>query len=301
MLNSWKGLLALEMHEKSAENAPLLPDAVPDVLPDVLPDSTVINSRRGIAPVWHTAVLVVAIVLLSFAGAKSFSAYLDASHHGNVDRLLTYAHTAGMEALMVVWVWFGLRLRGVPFRSLIGQMPRGVRGVMQDIGVALVFWIASLCVLGTVGAAWLAAEAAIEHRPLVQAGQTVQTSAQQKKTVQDLSVIAPQSGAEVAGWILLCLFVGFAEEVVFRGYLQQQFTAWAKGAAAAGVVFSALMFGCAHGYEGVRNMVLLAVFGALFSLLAIFRRGLRAGMMAHAWQDLLAGLTLAFLKSRGIL
>jgi uncharacterized protein len=289
VLNSWKGLLALEMDEKSAENAPLLPD------------EAVIHKRRGIAPVWHTAVLVVAVVLLSFAGAKSFTAYLEASHRGNVDRLLTYAHTAGMEALMVGWVWFGLRLRGVPFRSLIGQMPRGMRGVMQDFGVALVFWIASLCVLGTVGAVWVTAEAAIEHRSLMQTSHGMQPSAQQKKSVQDLSVIAPQSGVEVAGWIALCLFVGFAEEVIFRGYLQQQFTAWAKGAAAAGVVFSALMFGCAHGYEGVRNMVLLAVFGVLFSLLAIFRRGLRAGMMAHAWQDLLAGLTLAFLKSRGVL
>lgn len=277
------------MPEKSAENAPLLPDGA------------VINERRGIAPVWHTAVLVVAVVLLSFAGAKSFTAYLDASHRGNVDRLLTYAHTAMMEALMVGWVWFGLRLRGVPFRSLIGEMPRGVRGVMQDFGVALVFWIASLCVLGTVGAAWVATEAAIERHPLVQASNAMQPGAQQKKTVQNLAVIAPQGAVEIAGWILLCLFVGFAEEVVFRGYLQQQFTGWAKGAAVAGVIFSALLFGCAHGYEGVRNMVLLAVFGALFSSLAIFRRGLRAGMMAHAWQDLLAGLTLAFLKSRGLL
>lgn len=279
----------MEIPEKSAENAPLLPDGA------------VINERRGIAPVWHTAVLVVAMVLLSFAGAKSFATYLEASHHGNVDRLLTYAHTAGMEVLMVGWVWFGLRLRGVPFRSLIGEMPRGVRGVMQDFVVAFAFWLAAMCVLGTVGAVWVATEAAVEHRPMVQASHATQSNTQQEKMVQNLSVIAPQGGAEIAAWIALCLFVGFAEEVVFRGYLQQQFTRWAKGAAVAGVVFSALLFGCAHGYEGVRNMVLLAVFGALFSLLAIFRRGLRAGMMAHAWQDLLAGLTLTFLRSRGLL
>ena len=62
------------------------------------------------------------------------------------------------------------------------------------------------------------------------------------------------------------MLVGFVEESVFRGYLQGQFTAWARGGAAVGVVFSALLFGAAHGYQGVRNMVLLAVFGALFSL-----------------------------------
>jgi O-antigen/teichoic acid export membrane protein len=44
-------------------------------------------------------------------------------------------------------------------------------------------------------------------------------------------------------------------------------------------------------------MVLLAVFGVLFSLLAIFRRNLRAGIFAHSWQDIIAGLTLALLKA----
>ena len=91
--------------------------------------------------------------------------------------------------------------------------------------------------------------------------------------------------------MLLCALVGIAEELVFRGYLQQQFTAWARGAAAAGVVFSAMMFGAAHGYEGARAMFLLAVFGAFFSLLALFRRNLRAGIFAHSWHDAIAGLT----------
>ena len=77
---------------------------------------------------------------------------------------------------------------------------------------------------------------------------------------------------------------------MFRGYLQRQFTAWAHGSDAVGVVFSALLFGAAHGYQGVRNMFLLAVFGGLFSLLALFRRSLRAGIFAHSWHDLIAGL-----------
>jgi uncharacterized protein len=63
------------------------------------------------------------------------------------------------------------------------------------------------------------------------------------------------------------------------------------------VVFSAILFGAAHGYQGTRNMVLLAVFGALFSVLAIWRRSLRDGIFAHSWHDLIAGLTLAFLRA----
>ena len=104
------------------------------------------------------------------------------------------------------------------------------------------------------------------------------------------SALAPASVSEIAAWILVCALAGFAEEIVFRGYLQRQFTAWGRGALWAGVVFSAILFGMAHGYQGARNMVLLSIFGALFSLLAIFRRSLRAGMIAHSWHDLVAGL-----------
>jgi membrane protease YdiL (CAAX protease family) len=48
-------------------------------------------------------------------------------------------------------------------------------------------------------------------------------------------------------------------------------------------------------------MVLLAAFGVLFSLLAIYRRSLRAGIFAHAWHDFIAGLALALLRSSHIL
>jgi hypothetical protein len=61
------------------------------------------------------------------------------------------------------------------------------------------------------------------------------------------------------------------------------------------------MFGAAHGYQGARNMVLLAVFGVLFSALAIVRRSLRAGIIAHSWHDLIAGLTLALLRTHRLL
>ncbi|MDE3189086.1 MAG: CPBP family intramembrane metalloprotease [Acidobacteriota bacterium] len=116
-----------------------------------------------------------------------------------------------------------------------------------------------------------------------------------------LARLAPTNAEELAGWVLLCMLVGVVEETVFRGYLQRQFSAWARGGVAAGVVFSALIFGAAHGYQGVRSMVLLAVFGALFSLLAHFRRSLRAGIFAHSWHDLITGLVLGLLKSRHLL
>ena len=87
------------------------------------------------------------------------------------------------------------------------------------------------------------------------------------------------------------------EEVVFRGYLQRQFIGWARGSVAAGVIASALVFGGAHGYEGARAMFLITVFGVLFSLLALYRRSLRAGIFAHVWHDLITGLVVFVLRS----
>ena len=121
------------------------------------------------------------------------------------------------------------------------------------------------------------------------------------KLVLVLLLLAQTNGKEIAGWILLCLLVGVAEELVFRGYLQRQFAAWARGAVAAGVAFSAITFGAAHGYEGVRSMFLLTLFGVFFSLLALFRRSLRAGIFAHAWHDAFTGLMVSLLHARHLL
>ena len=262
--------------------------------PPVNETSRNLPTEHPIAPWWHTVLLVAGIVLLSLAGAKEFSG----PHAPRVDRMGTYAITAATELAMLGWIWFGLRLRRVPFRSLIGELESGVRGLAIDLGVAGIFWIGSLFVLASVGIMWEVGDAAAHHRAFAPNGQP---DATQQHTVHTLLRLAPATASEIAAWILVCALAGFTEETVFRGYLQRQFTAWGRGALWCGVVFSAVLFGMAHGYQGARNMVLLSVFGALFSLLAIFRRSLRAGMIAHAWQDLIAGLGLALLHSRHLI
>jgi membrane protease YdiL (CAAX protease family) len=240
--------------------------------------------------VWHTILLIAGILLLSFAGAKQFSG----DHTAPVHRLQTYALTVATEIVMLIWVWFGLRLRRIRFRSIFGDIS-GARTLGMDVVAAAAFWICSLSLLATINATWFVTDGLIHHRPLIQNG-TLDPA--QEKTIHTLTTLAPTNMSEIAAWILLCVMAGLTEEIVFRGYLQRQFTAWGRGAAAAGVVFSALLFGCAHGYQGVHYMVLLSIFGALFSLLAIFRRNIRAGIFAHAWQDIIAGLGMAFLHSK---
>ncbi len=232
------------------------------------------------------------IVLMSIAGAAEL-----AGAHVEVHRLQTYALTAGTELCMLAWVYFGLRLRKVPFWSLLGSVSGSLRSIATDIGIAFAFWIASLFALANIGVFWTVIEAVVRHQPLFTPGRQLAPDATQQQTLHTLTQLAPANGREVLAWIGLCILAGIVEEMVFRGYLQRQFTAWARGAAAAGVAASAFMFGLAHGYQGLRNMVMLSVFGAMFSLLALFRRSLRPGIFAHSWQDLCAGLVLASLRA----
>jgi uncharacterized protein len=249
-----------------------------------------------IAPVWHTAALVAFILGVSIAGAYRSPGAIGT---GRVHKLETYAVTAALEVVLVGWVAFGLRLRKIPLRSLFGAIPGDVRSIALDAGIAIVFWIGSMMALGTVALFWLGVETAITHRPLpIHAGKVFTPDPSQEHAVHAVLRLAPSTGREIAGWILLCLLVGVAEELVFRGYLQRQFTAWARGATVAGVALSAITFGAAHGYEGARSMFLLALFGAFFSLLALFRRSLRAGIFVHIWHDVFAGLMISFLHAR---
>jgi len=88
---------------------------------------------------------------------------------------------------------------------------------------------------------------------------------------------------------------GICEEIIFRGYLQRQFSAISTSAFA-GVLLSAVVFGAAHGYEGGPRMLLIGVYGLMFGLLAWWRKSLRPGMIAHAWHDAISGAVLQLLK-----
>ena len=273
--------------------------------------------RASIAPWWHTVVLVAAFAWLSWHGAKSF----DQRHGAGVNRFVTYAMTAGMELVMVGWVWLGLRLRKVSFGTIVGKLAHGAKGIAIDVGVAAVFWLCAMSVLSTLNLVWLLTESAVTHQPLIpnvqpakpgahKAAPAPAPSAEQEKLIKTLARTAPSNRYEIAAWALLCIVVGFAEEVVFRGYLQRQFAAWfarwpqwlhGYGPTAIGVALSAIVFGSAHGYEGARGMALIGVYGVLFGLLALFRRNLRAGMIAHGWHDLFVGLMLALMKNIGFI
>lgn len=46
-------------------------------------------------------------------------------------------------------------------------------------------------------------------------------------------------------------------------------------------------------------MALIAVYGAMFGFLALWRRSLRPGMMAHAWHDSFEGILFFVVARKG--
>jgi membrane protease YdiL (CAAX protease family) len=189
----------------------------------------------SIAPVWHTVVLMLGIVAISISSAYRHSGGRGV---GDANRLQTYAVTGGMEVVMIGWVAFGVRLRRVPLRSLFGKASSSFSSIAIDAGIAILFWMGSLMALSTLALMWISIEAAITHKPIPietrQSGKTSLPKLPEDQAARAVVQLAPSNGKEVVSWLLLCVLVGIAEELVFRGYLQQQFTAWSRGAAAGG-------------------------------------------------------------------
>jgi len=99
----------------------------------------------------------------------------------------------------------------------------------------------------------------------------------------------PPSGfVEVFLWIFLSVSVGVCEELVFRGYRQQQARAATRSVIAA-VVLRGALFGLVHACQGWKQVIVIVPLGILYGTPVAWRRNLRASMIAHAWSDIFEG------------
>jgi membrane protease YdiL (CAAX protease family) len=221
--------------------------------------------RRVASPI-HTILVLVAIGAWSI-GHKIFADQLSAT--ANPNRMRFYAVTLLYEWFLFVLVLAGVRRSGASVLLVLGEHWHSVRQVLRDIGIAAGFWIVAAMLLWIFG--WLLRIAAL--------GRNVS--------------MLPHRGVELTLWIALSVTAGICEETIFRGYLQRQFMALTKSAAA-GILLSAAAFGAAHAYQSIRMAILIGLYGAMFGILAYWRGSVRPGMIAHAWNDswngVLAGL-----------
>lgn len=227
---------------------------------------------RAIAGWLHTAVLIAILMAVSFLGARA-----QRIHSAHSNQLLQYAFMIAWEWAIVGYIFLGIRRRGFKLRDLIGGKWKSWEDALLDFAIAIGFWLLAIVVLYVLGL-------------LLGIGGASGMSDVKEK----FGSLMPHSGLALLGFMFLSMTAGFCEEIMFRGYLQRQFTTLTRNEATA-IVLQAIFFGLGHGYQGPPRMFMLFVYGAMFGLLAFWRKSLRAGIISHAWTDSISGLMMYLL------
>jgi uncharacterized protein len=212
--------------------------------------------QRIAAPL-HTILLIAAQAALLLMSRMR-------SHGAISNRIALYERTILVDWLLFGFIVLGVWRAGAPLETVLGKRWGSVQAFVKDASIALLFLIVSIMFQSIAGGH------GGEHNPAVDA-------------------ILPHGATELAFWIVLSLSAGICEEAIYRGYLQRQFTALTQNVPA-GIVFSAVLFGAAHSYQGPRQALQIAILGLMGGILAHWWGSVRPGMIAHTLQDVLGGL-----------
>lgn len=233
------------------------------------------QKARPVASYRHSLVFggIVAVVMIAGFAAQNRPVAGGGLVEAHVQVIPIYASVTVMNWLLALFVWKGIRKRGVSVGSLVGGRWGNAREILRDLGIAAVFW-------GAFAAAAFGIDGLLGHG-----------------NEKSVDVLLPQTASEVVAWIATSASAGFCEEFVFRGYVQRQLLALSQSASIA-VVLQGLVFGVMHAYQGWRAVVSISVLGMMFGGLAAWRKTLRIGMVAHGWQDVWAGWLSPMLMGR---
>ncbi len=224
------------------------------------------HEHAPVASYWHSLVFLVIVAAVVGMG------YLAQHRAGGAPGLVeSHAHVvpiylsaAILDWLLVLFVWRGVRRRGGTLSAIVGGRWTSAREVVRDLWIAALFWGA------TMGLGW-----AMDRLPAQGAGTS-------------LAILFPKTPLEVGVWLFTAVSAGFCEELVFRGYVLRQLLAASDNTAVA-VLAQGAVFGLMHVYQGWMPVLHITVLGILFGVLAVRRRTLRVGMIAHGWYDVWAG------------
>lgn len=219
----------------------------------------------AVAPLWHTALLVALIVGVAALGTllsrRGITVQLPAA---SPSRGVVYAQMILVACLLFFYVIrVGRRDSALPV--LLGRTWPSVGRAVGDLALAA----AGFLLIRTVEWLW---------------GRFIATG-----TSASVAALLPRAPLEYAGWVVVSLCVGVAEEVVYRGYLQTQLAAL-SGRASIGLVLQAALFGLAHGDQGPSAMLRIAVYGLIFGGFARVRGSLLPGIICHVSINLASGL-----------
>jgi hypothetical protein len=201
----------------------------------------------------HLAIVLVIVALIGVAGVAK----------GGALSTEAVASRVGLELAWIRYINVGMRRHGHHVSEIVAW-PRSWRSAVVDVA------------LGAIGFA-------------VARGVAVSVARWLDGGTPNTAFLLPHGVVESILWVLVSGAAGVAEEVVFRGYLQRQFTALLRLPILA-ILLQAIVFGFSHGYQGWSSIAITGSYGLVLGVLAELRGNIRAGIVAHIVTDLVGGL-----------
>lgn len=231
------------------------PDPEPSASGTVAHDAT----RKRLVPYLYFAILLFwpLLIWLRSPGDPYDLAWMIEAH-----RLGAYTISAILLWVIFLVVAVAQWLTRAPWRELGIVAPR-----WRDLAFAVLFLLVSWPLLG--GLNWM-----LEMFGLGLSDVVVQA-------------LLPETAAEKWAWVGLSVTAAVSEEFCFRGFLLTHGTSILRSRWPAAIV-SAAAFGIGHLYQGWGGVVLVFIFGILFTILRFWTGSLWACVLAHALQDIAA-------------
>src|SRR3954469_21240703 len=147
------------------------------------------EDRQLVASPWHTLILLLVQFGLAIRGAMQARQF---QRMANPDRMRIYERTILFEWLVFGLMVAGVSLSGTSLHAVLGERWRTVGKVLRDLGIGVLFLIATITV----------------HSRLGVDGHAVRG----KRPPQ---FPTPHGPTEMTGWIVLSLTAGFCEEAIY--------------------------------------------------------------------------------------
>ncbi|MBT9331189.1 CPBP family intramembrane glutamic endopeptidase [Paracidobacterium acidisoli] len=122
--------------------------------------------------------------------------------------------------------------------------------------------------------------------PVILAWRSEKARRSLRRALENLSFFLPVTAKERWLFAAVSITAGICEETLYRGFLIRYFSGQWHLALVASVILSSCVFGIAHGYQGVKGIVLTAILGGVFAVLYVVTGGLLWPMILHALVDL---------------
>lgn len=155
---------------------------------------------QPVAPWWHTLLVLAPLAIGSVASAYQHG-LPNANLPGVGHRMSGYLTVIVEEWFLVFLVWLPLRSRGLTLGSLVSGRWETPRAFFRDLTLAIGFLAVVIPLVGVLAY-------------LLGANDSLAAS------------LGPKTLGELLVSLALAASAGFGEELVFRGYLTRQFSAW---------------------------------------------------------------------------